>query len=568
MTSSRRSRRAASSTGWSATRSARCCGRRSAAACRPAACSRSRVRLVVRARAARSRPSGPRSTGSIDGRLEAERPPPFDAALAQGRRQEGARARRRRKRRTAIVAKLAAGSRHGRRGDRARSGARIPRRPFITCTLQQEAARKLRLHRRSARWRSRSGSTRASSSASEGTVGLITYMRTDSTRVADDAHRPRCASTSASSYGAEYLPEEPNVYRSKKGAQDAHEAIRPTVDAARPSVVRSSYLDRTTSCKLYTLIWNRFVASQMTPAVYDQTTVDIERRRATCSARPARSLKFAGFTAVYDEARGRRAKRRRGRTSACCRRSRRARRSRCSSSSPSSTSRSRRRASREATARQGARGEGHRPAVDLRGDHVDDPVDREYVAKQEARASGRPSSASWSTDLLVGQLPRHPRRRASPPAWRTSSTTVEEGNASWVATAAPSFYRPFARRARERARARCATSSARRSRPSRRCEKCGKPMVIKWGRNGEFLACAGLPGVPQHDGGRSRTSTAPSRGRRSAADHRRELRDVRRADDDQARPLRRVPRVHELPRVQDDQADPLGVVCPECGRAS
>ena len=120
-------------------------------------------------------------------------------------------------------------------------------------------------------------------------------MRTDSTRLSDDAMTAR-ARTSPSTYGAEYLPEAPNVYRTKKRAQDAHEAIRPTPlewtpESASGRSARSGGRDaRETEdlVKLYTLIWQRFVASQMVPAVYDQTTVDMDRGRVGC-ARPARS---------------------------------------------------------------------------------------------------------------------------------------------------------------------------------------------------------------------------------------------------------------------------------------
>src|SRR5689334_24450699 len=136
----------------------------------------------------------------------------------------------------------------------------------------------------------------------EGAVGLITYMRTDSTRISDDAIAD-VRHYIGERYGAPYLPDSPNVYRSKKDAQDAHEAIRPTSMAFTPEVVER-YL-KPDEIKVYRLIWNRFVASQMAPAVFDQTTIDVSAKgkngvdytfRATGSVE-----KFKGFLKQYSE---------------------------------------------------------------------------------------------------------------------------------------------------------------------------------------------------------------------------------------------------------------------------
>src|ERR1039458_3609220 len=129
----------------------------------------------------------------------------------------------------------------------------------------------------------------------EGSIALITYMRTDSVRVSNDA-MDQVRTLIPELYGADYLPEKPNFYKSKKDAQDAHEAIRPTDAARTPDSVRR-YLDDE-SFKLYQLIWQRFVASQMVPAVFDQTTIDVAAGdymfRASGSVE-----KFAGFLAAY-----------------------------------------------------------------------------------------------------------------------------------------------------------------------------------------------------------------------------------------------------------------------------
>jgi DNA topoisomerase-1 len=131
----------------------------------------------------------------------------------------------------------------------------------------------------------------------KGAVGLITYMRTDSTRVAAEA-LDAVRDFIAGSYGASSLPEKPNFYQSKKGAQDAHEAIRPTSFDLPPDAVRK-YLGED-EWKLYKLVWDRFVASQMLPAVFDVTQVDVECGRYLLRA-TGKVLKTPGFLAVYRE---------------------------------------------------------------------------------------------------------------------------------------------------------------------------------------------------------------------------------------------------------------------------
>jgi DNA topoisomerase-1 len=129
----------------------------------------------------------------------------------------------------------------------------------------------------------------------EGSVALITYMRTDSVRVSSDALE-QVRALIPQQYGPEYLPERPNFYKSKKDAQDAHEAIRPT-DAGRTPDSLRRYLDDE-AFKLYQLIWQRFVASQMVPAVFDQTTIDVAAGDYTFRASGSVE-KFAGFLAAY-----------------------------------------------------------------------------------------------------------------------------------------------------------------------------------------------------------------------------------------------------------------------------
>jgi DNA topoisomerase I len=170
--------------------------------------------------------------------------------------------------------------------------------PFITSKLQQDAARKLGYSVK----KTMSTAQKLYEGIDlglEGLVGLITYMRTDSTRVSDAALE-NVRSYVGSQFGAEYLPDKPNAFRSKKGAQDAHEAIRPT-DVNRTPESLSALLGAD-ELRLYRLIWQRFVASQMTPAVFDQTTIDIAAGRFTFRATGS-VQKFDGFLKVYQEAR-------------------------------------------------------------------------------------------------------------------------------------------------------------------------------------------------------------------------------------------------------------------------
>ncbi len=173
---------------------------------------------------------------------------------------------------------------------------RAPAPPFITSTLQQEASRKLNMTPR----RTMSIAQQLYEGVDiegEGTVGLITYMRTDSLRLSDEAVAAARAFAGAR-YGQAYLPDAPRQFKAKAGAQDAHEAIRPSnVDLTPESVRKSLTLEQ---YRLYKLIWSRFLACQMASAVYD--SVNIEVTSAGYTFRASRSeVKFPGFLAVYEE---------------------------------------------------------------------------------------------------------------------------------------------------------------------------------------------------------------------------------------------------------------------------
>lgn len=173
-----------------------------------------------------------------------------------------------------------------------------PAPPFITSTLQQEASRRLGMTPR----RTMSIAQQLYEGVDiegEGTVGLITYMRTDSLRISDEA-LSAARNLIAERYGRQFCPPSPRHFRQKGSAQDAHEAIRPANVFLTPERIRGSVSND--QYRLYRVIWSRFIASQMAAAVYDSLTIDVDSAgyvfRANCT-----SMKFAGFTAVYEESR-------------------------------------------------------------------------------------------------------------------------------------------------------------------------------------------------------------------------------------------------------------------------
>lgn len=175
---------------------------------------------------------------------------------------------------------------------------RSPAPPFTTSTLQQEASRKLNMTPR----RTMAIAQQLYEGVDitgEGTVGLITYMRTDSLRISAEA-QAQAKTVICSRYGQSYYPASTRAYKTKAGAQDAHEAIRPSDPALTPEQVKSDLTGE--QYRLYRLIWSRFLASQMANAVYDSISVEIGAgdHSFRCSAS---NLKFAGYTAVYEESR-------------------------------------------------------------------------------------------------------------------------------------------------------------------------------------------------------------------------------------------------------------------------
>jgi DNA topoisomerase-1 len=322
----------------------------------------------------------------------------------------------------------------------------------------------------------------------EGAVGLITYMRTDSTRVSDDAVSD-ARHYIAERYGQEFVPDSPNIYKSKKDAQDAHEAIRPTSMAFAPEIVEK-YLAED-EMKLYRLVWNRFVACQMMPALFDQTTIDVAAKgkngadylfRATGSV-----LKFEGFLKAYQEGKDQadeEDEELRHRLPAVAEGE--SLRFRAIKPEQHFTEPPPRYNEATLVKRLEADGVG-RPST--YASILSTIQEREYVAKEGGRFV--PSELGMVvTDLLLESFDdifdvNYTARMEE------ELDEIEEGKLDWRAAMAE-FYERFDRdlkHAEEHM-----TNIKRMEKPTDlTCEKCGKPLVIKWGKHGSFIACTGYP---------------------------------------------------------------------------
>jgi DNA topoisomerase-1 len=368
-----------------------------------------------------------------------------------------------------------------------REKKRNPVAPFITSTLQQESSRKLRFSVK----RTMILAQRLYEGVvigKEGAVGLITYMRTDSTRVSDDAVSD-ARHYIAERFGREFVPDSPNIYKSKKAAQDAHEAIRPTSMAFAPEIVEK-YLAED-EMKLYRLIWNRFVACQMMPALFDQTTIDVAAKgnngadylfRATGSV-----LKFEGFLKAYQEGKDQadeEDEELRHRLPAVAEgehlRFRAIKPEQHFTEPPPRYN--------EATLVKRLEADGvGRPST--YASILSTIQEREYVSKEGGRFV--PSELGMVvTDLLLESFDdifdvTYTARMEE------ELDEIEEGKLDWRAAMAE-FYERFDRdlkHAEEHM-----TDIKRMEKPTDlTCEKCGKPLVIKWGKHGSFIACTGYP---------------------------------------------------------------------------
>jgi DNA topoisomerase-1 len=359
---------------------------------------------------------------------------------------------------------------------------RSPVPPFITSRLQQEASRKLRFAP-SRTMRIAQRLYEGVELGDQGAVGLITYMRTDSPRVSNEALED-VRGYIVSRYGKDYLPDHPNFYRSGKTAQEAHEAIRPTAVERDPESM-ARYLDKD-ALALYTLIFNRFVSSQMPPAVYDRTTVDIDADGAVFRA-TGQVMKFDGFMRIYLE----------GEDEAA--------------------------SGDDEVATLPAMNEGDvlmliafipeqhftQPPPrftqatlikELEDKGIGRPstyaaimtsiLNREYVEEDESKRMRPTSLGRVVCDLLVAAFPDI-LEAGFTAAMEEELDGVEEGREPWT-QALKRFYGPFEKRLSE-AKKKMPTVKRKGLPTELKCEKDGGMMVIKFGRNGEFLACSNYP---------------------------------------------------------------------------
>jgi DNA topoisomerase I len=421
---------------------------------------------------------------TLDANLEAKKKPVFDARLFRKGEDQPEIANQ--VEADALVADLE-GSKYVVKSVGTKEKRRNPVAPFITSTLQQESSRKLRFSVKRTMMLAQQ-LYEGVELGSEGSVGLITYMRTDSTRVSDDAVA-EARELIGTKFGPQYIPAAPNVYKSKKDAQDAHEAVRPTSAMRTPDDVASFLAED--QLKLYRLIWMRSIASQMNPAVFDQTTIDLSANglsgvdytfRATGSVE-----KFDGFLKVYEEgkdakdeedeelkhklpavAQGEELKLRALKPD-----------QHFTEPPPRYT---------EATLVKKLESDGvGRPST--YASILSTIQEREYVTKEGGKF--KPTELGMVvTDLLLESFNdifdvRYTARMEQ------DLDSIEEGKLDWR-EAMGEFYERFMKdlgNAEENM-----TNIKRMEKPTDlTCDKCGKPLVIKWGKHGSFLACTGYP---------------------------------------------------------------------------
>jgi DNA topoisomerase-1 len=383
---------------------------------------------------------------------------------------------------------------------------RNPVAPFITSRLQQEAARKLHFTPKKTMTLAQQ-LYEGIEIGSEGSTGLITYMRTDSPRISQEATAD-ARQVIQERFGAEYLPDVPNVYKTSKAAQEAHEAIRPTSAARDPESIRP-YLEQD-QYNLYKLIWNRFIASQMVPAILDVTRVEsspLETSARYVFRSSGTIVKFPGHTIVYMEGVDKE----------------------LFAQKPKQEEEAEETAERQLP--ELTEGERLRlveqeeqtiPGVTSK-QHFTQPPPRYnealLIKELEDKGIGRPSTyaAIISTiqerkyvEKVDGRfLPTETGRTVNdfllkgfPDVVNVDFTSqleaeldeVEEGNKPWV-DAVRDFYDPFTADL-EKAKNIPGPKDTVEPPTNIPCEKCGRMMEIKWGRNGKFLACPGYKEDP------------------------------------------------------------------------
>lgn len=362
---------------------------------------------------------------------------------------------------------------------------RWPSPPFITSKLQQEASRKLGFSPKKTMMLAQRLYEGVELAGGE-PFGLITYMRTDSTRVSDVALTD-VRDYIKEAFGADYLPEKPNYYKSKKRAQEAHEAIRPTSTAYPPEVVKK-YLKRD-EFRLYELIWKRFVASQMRPALLDRTVFII--MAGACEFRASGSIiKFPGFISVYTEGRDEDVqKREEDEEGAMLPELKEGEKLTCHEFLPEQHFTQPPPRFTEATLVKELEENGiGRPST--YASILSVIQDKRYVEKVEDKRLRPTDLGVIVNDLLVKNFP-NVLDTTFTARMEEELDEVEEGKMKWVDTL-NEFYERFSKTL---AKAKVQMKDIKRQEipTDIKCEKCGSPMVIKFGRHGEFLACQSYP---------------------------------------------------------------------------
>lgn len=348
--------------------------------------------------------------------------------------------------------------------------------PFITSTLQQEASKRLNFYAKRT-MKVAQELYEGLSIGKQSTVGLITYLRTDSTRVSNAA-QDEARSFIKSNYGQEYIPKKPNEYKSKKSAQDAHEAIRPTSIHRTPQSIKE-YLSRD-QFRLYKLIWDRFVASQMSAAVFDTASVDIEAGEYGLKASSTR-LKFPGYKKIYNDN------------------------------------------DDEEIKNPIPKLEQNQlvQLIDIQAEqHFTQPPPRfteaSLVKLLEEKNIGRPSTYAPIIDTIIRRNYVERQSKQFVPTelgfivvdllkdnfpgvieaeftahMEEGLDQVEDGNVEWKKVI-KEFYHPFAIDL-EKARELIDKIEIKDEEAGKDCSECGRPLLIKHGRFGKFLACSGFP---------------------------------------------------------------------------
>lgn len=357
---------------------------------------------------------------------------------------------------------------------------KAPAPPFITSTLQQEASKRLSFQ-----------SKRTMKTAQElyegieikgmGAVGLITYMRTDSLRISDEA-RNSAKTYIEAKFGEKYIPDKPRVFKSKSNAQDAHEAIRPSMPELEPDSIKDNLT--ADQYKLYKLIWSRFIASQMANALLDTVSIDITADNCVFRS-SGYSVKFDGFTVLYEETKDDEEEDNKilpEINSGDIVNVKELKGNQHFTQPPARYTE----ASLIKTLEENGIG---RPSTYA-------PIITTIISRYYVERDGKQLKPTQLGEVVTDLMKDHFKKIVDAKFTANMETTldeVEKGKTNWVETL-DKFYKDFEKTLKK---AETDMEGKRVKVPDETtdliCEKCGKPMVIKIGRFGRFIACSGFP---------------------------------------------------------------------------